>query len=147
MKRHEFGLRPRVRRLLYALGLLLLLSGICWAWLNHLDESGQANELLRSTKTWLIALHGFSAVTFVLLLGALLVSHVRRAWRAGKNRRDGAMFLASAGLLALSGYALYYIGNEGLRAAVSLFHLWLGVAAPVLLYWHMRSGKTAVNRE
>jgi hypothetical protein len=111
-----------------------------------LDELGQADATLRQTKAWLIAIHGFSAMTFVLLLGTLLVSHVRRAWHARKNQRNGAFFLTMVSLLTLSGYALYYISNDNLRIAVSQFHLWLGIVAPFLLFWHICSGQGAVNR-
>jgi hypothetical protein len=82
-------------------------------------------------------------MVFVLLLGVLLVSHVRRAWHAHKNRKNGGFFLTSVGLLVVSGYMLYYAGSEGFRAALSGFHLWLGVAAPALLFWHVCSGRAA----
>ena len=147
MKRRGLQLRPRFRRLLYVISLLLLLTGVCWGWINHLDEIGKANQGLRQMKTKLIAVHGFSAMTFMLLLGALLPGHVRRAWHTRKNRGNGAFFLFAVGLLTVSGYALYYLGNETLRTAVSWFHLWFGVAAPVLLVWHIRSGHRATSRD
>lgn len=133
--------------MLYAVSLTLFLSGIGWAWIQHLDQVGRASDTLLRMKTWLIAVHGFSAMTFVLLLGTLLVSHVRRAWHARKNRPNGTFFLTTVSLLTLSGYALYYLGDESGRAAVSQFHLWLGVVAPVLLFWHIWSGKNTVNRD
>jgi len=86
-------------------------------------------------------------MTFVLLLGTLLASHVRRAWHAQRNRKNGALFLTAISLLTLSGYVLYYAGNETVREISSGFHLWLGVAAPALLLWHIRSGRSAVNRD
>jgi hypothetical protein len=42
-----------------------------------------------------------------------------------------------------SGYALYYLGDETSRNAASQFHLWLGLAAPRPLFWHIRSGRKA----
>ena len=84
-------------------------------------------------------------MAFVLLLGTLLAGHIRRAWQTGKNRKNGVFFLASVSLLTLSGYALYYIGGEELRNAVSNFHLWLGLATPVLLFWHIRAGRKATG--
>jgi hypothetical protein len=84
---------------------------------------------------------------FVLWLGTLLVSHVNHAWHARKNRPNGAFFLAAVGLLTLSGYALYYLGNENLRAADGQLHLWLGVAAPALLLWHIWSGRNAIRHD
>ncbi|HZI32277.1 MAG TPA: hypothetical protein VFF11_08035 [Candidatus Binatia bacterium] len=147
MKRRWLQLRRGHRRLLYAVSLTLFLSGIGWAWIQHLDREGRASDTLLQIKTKLIAVHGFSAMFFVLLLGTLLVSHVRRAWHGKKNRRNGAFFLVAVSLLTLSGYALYYLSSESFRDADSQFHLWLGVGAPVLLLWHIWSGRGAVKRE
>lgn len=125
---------------------VLFLSGAVWAWVHHLDETARAGEALRQFKPWLFKVHGFSAMTFVLLLGMLLTGHVRRGWRARKNQRNGAFFLTSVCLLTLSGYALYYIGGESLRAGARAFHLWLGLATPALLVWHIRSGRKSETR-
>ncbi len=131
----------------YAVSLTLYVSGVSWAWVHHLDESGQANESLRRAKASLIAIHGFSAMAFVLLFGTLLNGHVRRAWHARKNLKNGGFFLVAVSLVTLSGYALYYIGSENWRDATGQFHLWLGVAAPALLFWHIRCGRSAVNHD
>lgn len=147
MKRRGLQISRRSRFLLYGISLTLFISGTLWASIHHLDERGLASETARQLKTWLIAIHGFSAVAFVLLLGTLLAGHVRRSWHARKNRKNGAFFLTAISLLTLSGYVLYYTGNEDVRSAVSDFHLWLGVAAPALLFWHIRSGRKAVNRD
>lgn len=141
MKRRAFQLNRWHRLVFYAVSCVLFISGALWAWIQHLDEAGRATESLRQWKTWLIAVHGFSAMSFVLLLGTLLAIHVRRAWHAKKNRRNGGFFLSAIALLTLSGYALYYTGDEDWRAAISNFHLWLGVAAPGLLILHIWFGR------
>lgn len=146
MKRHGFQLRRGHRRWLYAASLTLFLSGTGWAWIQRLDREGRASDGLLQLKTKLIAVHGFSAMFFVLLVGTLLVGHVRRAWHGKKNRRNGVFFLVAISLLTLSGYALYYLSSERLRDASSQFHLWLGVAAPGLLLWHIWSGRKAIGR-
>jgi hypothetical protein len=145
MKGRVFKLRPGHRRVLYAISLLLLLSGVVWAWINHLDQTAQAGDRMRDLKPWLLKLHGLGAMVFVLLLGTLLPGHVRRAWRARKNRCNGGFFLTAVSTLTLSGYLLYYLGNEAWRNAVSNFHLWLGLAAPILFFWHIRSGRRAAK--
>jgi hypothetical protein len=141
MKRRGLQLRPLHRRILYAVGAALFLTGTVWAWIHHLDEQGRAGESLQRSKQWLIEIHGFAAMFFVLLLGTLLTGHVRRAWHAHKSRRNGVFFLTSVSLLTLSGYALYYISGENFRAAVSRFHLWLGIIAPALLLLHITLGR------
>jgi hypothetical protein len=145
MKRRGLQLSRGHKFTIYAVSLALFLSGVFWAWIQHLDEAGKAGEGLRQAKTWLIEIHGFSAMIFVLLFGTLLAGHVRRAWRARKNRNNGVFFITSVGSLTLSGYALYYVGNENWRNAVSDFHLWLGNAAPALLLWHIWFGRRATR--
>ena len=145
MKQRGLQLGRRHRRLLYAACLSLFISGTAWAWIQHLDEAGKAGDTLVKLKQPLIAVHGFSAMTFVLLLGTLLVGHVRRAWHAHKNRKNGAFFLIAISLLTLSGYALYYIGDEHWRGWTSNLHLWLGVTAPALLILHIRQGRRSMR--
>ena len=145
MKRRRLQLSPRHRWALYAVGLALLITGALWAWLHRLDETGHAVETLRAWKPWLLKIHGFAALGFVLLLGTLLPVHVRHSWHARRNRPNGALFLSTVSVLTLSGYALYYLGNESWRAAASAIHLWLGIAAPILLAWHVRTGRRATR--
>jgi hypothetical protein len=44
-------------------------------------------------------------------------------------------------LLITSGYALYYFGSEESRPWISLLHWVLGLGAPLLLLWHIVSGR------
>jgi hypothetical protein len=143
MKGRGLRLRAGHRLILYAAALSLLVSGGAWAWANRLDQAGQAGESLHQFKPWLMKIHGLSAMAFVLLLGTLLPGHVRRAWHARKNRGNGAFFLTAVSVLTLSGYLLYYLGDEDWRSGTSNFHVWLGLTAPVLLVWHIRSGRRA----
>jgi hypothetical protein len=146
MKRRGLQLNRRHRQIFYAVSLTLLFSGISWAWLHHLDQAGNATETARHWKPGLIAIHGWSAMAFVLLFGTLLAGHVRRAWHAKKNRKNGVFIVLLVTLLTLSGYALYYTSDENRRALTSYFHLWLGIVVPIFLILHIRSGKRATLR-
>jgi hypothetical protein len=146
MKRRGLQLSRRHRWILYAASLALFISGVAWAGANHLDEAGAAGDSVRDLKTWLLKIHGFSAMAFVLVLGTLLPLHVRRAWHAQKNRKNGFGFLSVVSLLVLSGYALYYLGDEDWRNAAGQFHLWLGLVSPALLVWHIGSGRKATSK-
>ena len=145
MKRRGLQLSRRHRSSLYAAGLILFISGLSWAWIQHLDQAGKAPDSASRWKTCLIAVHGWAAMLFVLLLGTLLASHVRRGWHAKKNRRNGSFFLFALAALTLSGYALYYTADESWRTLVSNCHLWIGVVAPILLVLHIRAGRKATR--
>lgn len=146
MKRRGLQLSRRHRWSLYFIGLTLLLTGLVWAWLHWLDEAGGTAASWRELKPGLMKAHGFAAVGFMLLLGTLLPVHVRHSWHARRNRPNGAFFLAAIGLLTLSGYALYYLGDETMRALCSKVHFWLGAAAPLLLIWHIWCGRRATKK-
>ena len=77
----------------------------------------------------------------LVVLGSLLAGHVRRGWRAGRNRLTGAGMVALCGGLVVSGYALYYAGSESARAWASGSHLIGGLAFPFMLGVHIRRGR------
>ncbi len=141
MKRRGLQLNRNHRRMLYAVSLALLVSGAVWAWIHRLDDAGQASDSLRQVNPWVLKIHGWAALGFAVLFGSLIPVHIRHSWHARKNRRNGVFFLSAVSLLTLSGYALYYLGDEAQRNAASRFHLWLGLAAPLLLFWHIRNGR------
>ena len=145
MKRRGLKLSRRHRWSLYLAFLALLLTGLAWAWLHRLDETGIASASWRELKPGLMKVHGFAAVGFVLLLGTLLPVHVRHSWHARRNRPNGVFFLSAVSLLTLTGYALYYLGDEKLRSLCSDVHFWLGAAIPLLLIWHIWSGRRATK--
>jgi hypothetical protein len=145
MKRRGLQLSRRHRWSLYFTGLALLFSGLAWAWLHRLDEAGTAGAGWHKLKPWLMKVHGFAALGFVLLLGTLLAVHVRHSWHARRNRANGAFFLSSVALLTFTGYMLYYLGDEKLRDLCSDVHFWLGAVTPLLLIWHIWSGHRATT--
>jgi cation transport ATPase len=146
MKRRGLQLSRRHRWSIYLIGLALLTTGLAWAWWHRVDEAGHASAAGRNWQPSLMKIHGFAAMGFVLLLGTLLPVHVRHAWHARRNRANGVFFLSAVSILTLSGYALYYLGNENLRALCSNLHLWLGAAAPLLLAWHIWLGHRSDRR-
>jgi hypothetical protein len=85
--------------------------------------------------------HGAAAMATLVLVGMLLTSHVRFAWRARRNRGNGSLFLGAFGVLTITGYGLCYAGGERLRAWTSWIHLAVGLALPLLLILHIWLGK------
>lgn len=147
MRSRAFQLSPLHRRVLYAVTLLLWVSGAAWAWVHHLDESGQATAAMRDAKSQMVRIHGLAAPVFVLLIGTLLPVHVVRCWQARRNRVNGVFLLSAVGVLTISGFLLYYLADEASREASSRLHLWLGLALPVLLVSHIVLGRRVGSRE
>lgn len=132
----------RLKRLqrycLYFVFALLFLSGAAWACWSYIWPSGDFETGL---KAWAMKIHGAAAMAILVLVGMLLSGHVRFAWRARRNRANGSIFLSAFGVLTITGYGLYYAGDERLRAWTSWIHLAVGLALPILLLAHMFLGK------
>ena len=125
---------PRAYRLtLYATGAVLLLTGAAWAWLHYrVDE-----RIAVPVNAWLMKIHGGAAMLALVLIGSVLFQHVGAGWRLARNRSSGITALALSALLAVTGYLLYYAGDERVRSFSSLLHLAVGVIAPLLLAVHV----------
>ena len=139
-------LRPdsiRLKRLqryfLYAVLALVFLSGVAWACWNYFFTSPGDFEM--TAKAWAMKVHGGAAMAALVLIGMLLNVHVRFAWRAGRNRVNGSIFLSALAVLSISGYGLYYAGGERLRAWTSWIHLAVGLVLPILLLIHVLLGR------
>ena len=115
------------RLLLYATFLLLVATAIAWEALTP----GPAAAML-------MKIHGAIAMLALVLLGTLLVQHVPTGWMSLKNRRSGTLLVGSLIWLAVSGYLLYYAGGESLRSFAAASHLWIGLAACVIVALHIR---------
>jgi hypothetical protein len=73
-----------------------------------------------------------------------------QGWKNRYQRYIGIALTAAFAILILSGYMLYYVGDEGLRDWTSIIHWVLGLAAPTLFIWHYLHGVTkrrAVQRK
>jgi hypothetical protein len=127
------------RYFLYTVLAVVFLSGVAWAYWNYLVGSAGDSEM--SAKVWAMKLHGGAAMAVLVLIGMLLNEHVRLAWRAGRNRANGSVFLSAFGVLTITGYGLYYAGGERLRAWTSWIHLAIGLALPILLLIHILLGR------
>ena len=147
MKRRGIQLSSRHKRWFYSVSTLLFLSGAAWMLFSRMAERNERRaDFLLLMKTWSLKLHGAAAMAFLVALGILIPVHMKRAWHARRNRVNGACFVTAVGLLVVTGYGLYYFGNEQWRSAASWIHLILGFAAPVLLAWHIWLGRQATRR-
>lgn len=132
-------LKPVYRRLLYVVVALLFVSGAAWTYWSYFVVSPRDFEM--GAKVWAMKIHGAAAMAILVLIGMLLTGHVRLAWRAGRNRGNGSLFLSTFGILTATGYGLYYAGGEAVRAWTSWIHIAVGLALPLLVILHVWHGK------
>ena len=142
MRRNSAKLSGGHKVWLYASLILLYLSGVAWACLHYfVRTAGEFGDQPHPTEPWSLQIHGAAAMAILVILGTLLPGHVRFAWHARRNRPNGIALIAFLGFLVLSGYGLYYFGNERLRSWTSWSHLAVGLVLPGILILHIWSGR------
>lgn len=126
------------RRLLYALVLVLVATGLWWLVLNgKTTPDGLPDPALH----WLMKVHGAAAMLTLFISGTFLHNHVLNAWQQKRNRVLGATVAGSFVLIGISGYGLYYFDGDLLRNAVEWLHWVAGFGLPALLWWHIARGR------
>lgn len=129
---------PALRVTVMAVLAVLWVSGCVWLVLHlgfeHQSEFGAVANPWAPT---LIRVHGLFAVAGVFLLGWITTAHVVPGLAQKRHRVSGMSLIAIAALLLLTGYALYYVVGDAVRAAVALAHEVIGVSAVLvgMLHW------------
>lgn len=135
------------RRLTYAVCGLVYASGVLWLLFHYgvaaHNDFGPARHPLES---WWLRLHGAAAMGFLIVLGSLLPAHIGEAWGLRRNFSTGVVMLAATAFLVITGWGLYYLGNETLRAWLSVGHWAIGAAGAPLLVVHMLVGRRQKDR-
>jgi hypothetical protein len=127
------------KRLLIVSGAALWASGIAWLVLHHFGQvNGPFGPERNPLEAWMLRLHGLFLIPFLLGIGGLFVAHIPRGWSRKPNRLAGIALTAFLGLLVLSGYMLYYVGTDEIRAWTGTAHWALGLTLPALFLWHYR---------
>jgi cation transport ATPase len=140
--RPSMQLSRRHRRWLYLTFGLLWVSGAAWLISHYSSRSpGELTAAPQPTEAWWLRLHGAAVIGFLIAFGALLPVHVPHGWRQLRNRGSGVAMLALIATLALSGYGLYYAGDEQIRAWISAAHWLIGLAAAAALVLHVVLGR------
>ena len=127
---------------LYGMGTVLILSGAMWLLFHYYVRiPGEFGPTLHPLEPWLLSIHGISAAGILIGFGSVMPGHVRRAWRAARNRISGSIFFGVMLALTVTGYLLYYVGNETARWFLSIFHWAVGLGLPVLAGLHIWRGR------
>jgi hypothetical protein len=135
-------LKPSFRFAIYAAFAVLFLTGAGWLVADWQKEfsSGEVWQQIAAT---LLMVHGGAAMVTLLLLGALIPIHVRRGWRAAKNRVSGSVMTTFNAVLIATAFGLYYLGSETLRPWISWIHIAAGILLalwfPLHIFWGRRA--------
>jgi len=137
----------RRRRFVSGVALGLWVSGVVWL-LSHeaFAPAGEFGPSYRSADAWILMLHGLLGFVAVWCLGLLWGTHVGAGWAQSRRRWSGGSLLCVAGILVLSGWGLYYCGDEDLRGRIATLHWVLGLIAPAVFLPHRFGAKRRAVR-
>jgi hypothetical protein len=127
---------PALRAAVLTACALLWLSGAVWLVVHlALEEATPFGPLPSPWEPLLLKVHGLLAVVGVFLLGWIAADHLSERRREGRNYRSGLVLAGTAGLLVLSGYALYYT-TGAVHEVAARTHELLGVASLLVALAH-----------
>ena len=107
----------------YGVGLAVWLSGALWLLFHYFfKREGPLGMAPHPLESWWLTLHGASAFAAVWAFGWLWSAHITKGWATRRKRPSGGLLVATVAWLTLSGYLLYYAGQEEVRATTSLLH-------------------------
>jgi hypothetical protein len=133
-------LDPAFRAALYAAFAVLLVTGAAWLWADAMKDS-PSGEGWQTASADLLMIHGGTAMAALMLIGALFPLHMRRGWRARRNRLTGTAMATFNAVLIVTAFGLYYLGSDLLRPWSSRLHIAFGLALPVLFLIHVLIGR------
>ena len=141
-------LPARRRVLVYVVGSGLWLTGGLWLVFHYfLQRRGEVGIGPHPLEPWWMKFHGAFALGALWVLGLLWGVHVVEGWALHKRRVSGVVLLGTLGLLTITGYLLYYVGDEGTREVIGIVHWTVGLACLVVFVvhrfalWSLRRGR------
>ena len=144
MPRDGVRLTSRHRLFVYGSSALLFLTGTAWlvahAWMR---VDGEFGDMPHPLERWSLQAHGAVAMLFLMALGSLVRGHIPAGWRSKRSRLSGATMVAASATLIVSGWCLYYVGDDEVRAFTSQVHWLLGLAGPIIVGAHVLGRRSA----
>ena len=142
MRTDGLQLSVRHRAWLYGAFAVLFLSGVAWMVLHW----GLPHDGVHPGEPWALRLHGAAALLTLVMLGTLVPLHIKRGWQARRNRGHGLVIMTVNLVLMVTGYALYYAGDEQWRFMSRWMHIVIGLLLPVVIVWHVLAGRATRPR-
>jgi len=135
--RHTSRLSPFRRIAVYTVGIGVWLSGVLWLLFHYLVvDRGPLGPTASPLEPWSLTLHGAFGFAAIWVFGLLWGAHVPAGWSGKRRRLSGGLLVGLLGWLIISGYLLYYVGDEQVRAVASITHWAIGLIVPIGFFAH-----------
>lgn len=120
----------------------LIVTGLAWLaldwWVRVEGEFGPEHHPAEHLS---LIVHGIAAYAFLIIAGAMIPVHIKLGWNLRRNRKSGLWLGISGMVAAITALGLYYLGEEGVRAATSVAHWLAGLAIIPALLIHAIRGR------
>jgi hypothetical protein len=134
------------RSLVYIIIAGTWITGGVWLIYHYfLVRQGEFGPETNPLEPWSLRLHGAFAFAAIWIFGLLWPVHIAKLWPHARRRWSGGTVTALFLALIISGYLLYYVGDERIRPSVSEVHWITGVASPIALLHRIRRRKITRN--
>ncbi len=125
------------RAIVYLAGTGLWTTGVAWLVLHYFcarktDFGPQPHPL----EYWSRAAHGLFGFVSLWVFGLLWGAHIVGGWYSTRRRATGLATAGILGALIISGYLLYYLGDDELLSWTSLIHWAIGLTLPLIFLAH-----------
>ena len=138
----------RIKTWINCIGLGVWISGAAWLMVHYWLEPEDAAGLPGSPAgPWWLKIHGAFAFLAIWTGGLVWGLHVVKAWHRRRHRWSGGIVIGSLLLLIVSGYLLYYVGEDHVRHGISLLHWILGLLIPLAYITHRLAKRFPPGRE
>jgi hypothetical protein len=122
---------------LYTIGIGVWLSGGLWLVFHYfLVKEGEFGPTANPLEPWWLKLHGAFAFAAIWIFGLMWGVHITDAWPHKHWRWSGGVLAGVFAFLIVSGYLLYYAGDDRVRPIVSVLHWGIGLACPIFFVAH-----------
>lgn len=133
---------------LYAVGVGVWLSGGVWLLFHYFSgKQGDFGPVENPLTPWWLRLHGAFAFAAIWIFGLLWGTHITVGWPHKRRRWSGGGLAAVFLFLIVSGYLLYYLGDDRIRPLVSVLHWGIGLASPAFFLLHRLRRRRQSNRD
>jgi hypothetical protein len=130
---------------IYMIGTGVWLSGVLWLWFHYfVVYAGRFGPTRSPAESWLMMIHGAFAFAAIWIFGLLWAVRIPAGWSGQRRRLSGGFVVALLAWLIIGGHLLYYLGDDRIRAVVSVSHWIVGLIAPIGFLAHrQRWGRKA----
>ena len=119
------------------IGIGVWLSGGLWLLFHYFfGKQGDFGPVENPLTPWWLRLHGAFAFAFLWMFGLLWGTHITVAWPRKRRRRSGGVLAGVFAVLIVSGYLLYYVGDDTIRPLIYILHWGIGLGSPAFFFAH-----------